>query len=169
MICCRSRRYKKRNGRALAMLHQLLSQCWQRVLSNYSTAKAAFAILGMAAAIFLIAGAPAQAQALDGLAIKELALRGTWNAQSSGWGFWSWDEDGSVCLRLNEPTGECSDTGTWAIDGDSICYEFEWVWESEGQRALCLHINDLGGHYEAQHKGLVATSLFKFEVIDSDT
>lgn len=151
------------------MPHLSLSQYSQRVPPGRSAAKATLAISGLAAAIVLVAGAPAQAQALDGPAIRELAVEGTWNADSSGYGFWSWHEDGSVCLRLSEPDGECTDTGTWSIEGGSICYEFGWVFRTEGQGAGCLRITAVEGRYEALYEGPVTTSLFKFEIMDGDT
>ena len=68
-------------------------------------------------------------QELDAAAVKEIALQGVWDADAAGYGYWVWNGDGPVCLRFNDTTGDCADGGTWAIKGDSICYEFEW-WES---------------------------------------
>ena len=57
---------------------------------------------------------PAQAQELDGAALEELALRGTWVAEYRAMGIWSWNEDKTVCYRIGDTEGECYDTGDLA-------------------------------------------------------
>ena len=114
------------------------------------------------------AGSGAAAQELDGSAVEKLALQGIWAAEENGYGYWSWNEDGSVCLRLFEPNGDCADTGTWAIDGDFICYELAWWGEAYGQRAACISaVAHEGMPYEVlfQDDVLVVT-MFHFTVLE---
>lgn len=82
----------------------------------------------------------AVSQEQDATAAKEIALQGVWDAHAEGYGYWTWDKDGSVCLRLNDPAGDCADSGTWAMKGDSICYEFEWWGEGEDVKAACISV-----------------------------
>lgn len=116
---------------------------------------------------FILVGPQAQAQALDGAELRDLALRGTWSA-SLGYGYWTWKEDNTVCLRLHEPNENCSDTGTWKIDGNKLCYEYTWWGQAEDMRELCLTIIALdGGQFEVRHEGEKVTStIFRFQVLD---
>lgn len=117
--------------------------------------------------ILLVFASQAGAQALPGTDVRALALQGTWSANASGFGYWTWSDDQTVCLRLFDPGADCSDTGTWKIEADAICYELEWWGEGEGQRSLCLHVIALGGgQYEAQYLGeKTSSTVFRFEVL----
>jgi len=110
---------------------------------------------------------PASAQALDGNAIQNLALQGTWAAEKD-WGYWSWSEDKTVCFRKIGADGDCADTGTWAVDGDVMCYELTWFGESYGVRKNCFTVQKLGdGRYETLYHGVAMVSTFiTFKVID---
>jgi hypothetical protein len=112
-------------------------------------------------------GPLAVAQALDGSEIRDLALRGVWLAQEN-WGYWSWRDDNSVCLRLFGPDGDCADTGHWAIDGDVMCYELTWWGESYDVRQNCFTVHSKGGfHYETRyHGGALDSVFFSFIVIE---
>ena len=109
--------------------------------------------------IALFSGSIAAAQELDGSAVKDLALQGIWVAEEHSYGYWSWNEDGSVCLRINDPTSDCQDTGTWAIDGDFICYELEWWGEAYGQRAACISV--------VAHEGRPYEVIFQADAMNS--
>ena len=113
-------------------------------------------------------GSVAAAQELDGSAVEKLALQGIWAAEEDAYGYWSWNEDGSVCLRLYEPSGDCADAGTWAIDGDFICYELEWWGEAYGQRAACLKVvAHEGMPYEVLfHDEVLVDTMFHFTVLE---
>ena len=116
----------------------------------------------------LFSGSGAAAEELDGSAVEDLALQGIWAAEEDGYGYWSWNEDRSVCLRLNDPTGDCADTGTWAVDGDFICYELEWWGEAYGQRDACISVVvHEGTPYEVliQDDVLIAT-MFHFTLLE---
>ncbi len=110
---------------------------------------------------------PSLAEQLDGAAVRELALQGTWQAQND-WGYWSWSEDGSVCLRMIGPEGDCADTGTWHIDGDVMCYELTWWGSSYDIRTNCYTVHSLGdGNYETRYYGGALDSVFtKFSVVN---
>jgi hypothetical protein len=112
-------------------------------------------------------GPLAVAQALDGSEIRDLALRGAWLAQEN-WGYWSWSDDNSVCLRLFGPDGDCADTGRWTIDGDVMCYALTWWGESYDVRQNCFTVHSKGGfHYETRyHGGALDSVFFSYIVIE---
>ena len=118
--------------------------------------------------IGLSAGPVAATQELDGNALEDLALQGTWASVEDDWGYWSWNEDGSVCLRLHDPVGDCADTGTWAIEGDFICYEFEWWGGSYGHRAGCISVVVHEGEpYEVLYQGdALVSTMFHFTLLE---
>ena len=90
-------------------------------------------------------------QFLDAKAAKGLISDRTWQANkiaASGYNYWSWKSDGSVCLRLESKTGKCDDTGHWKLEGDRFCYEVTWWSKSYGLNSSCFRIQDEGkGHY----------------------
>jgi hypothetical protein len=125
------------------------------------------ACAGIAIALGCFSSSSASAQALDGNAIHELALKGTWAAEND-WGYWSWSEDKTVCFRKIGANGDCADTGTWAIDGDVMCYELTWFGESYDVRKNCVTVHALDdGRYETRYHGLAMVSTFiTFKVLD---
>jgi hypothetical protein len=122
---------------------------------------------GLIITLGFFCSSPATAQALDGNAIQKLALQGTWAAEKD-WGYWSWSEDGTVCFRKPSADGDCADTGTWAVDGDVMCYELTWFGESYDVRKNCVTVHTLGdGRYETKyHGGALASTFITFKVID---
>jgi hypothetical protein len=127
-----------------------------------------FLTCGVCFSMGLFAGSIAEAQELDGGAVEDLALQATWDAEDDSYGYWDWNEDGSVCLRLHEPTGECADRGTWATDDDFICYEFEWWGEGYGQRAACISVVAHEGEpYEVLYQGdALVSTMFHFTLLE---
>ena len=118
-------------------------------------------------ALGLLSSSPAAAQKLDGDAIRDLVLKGTWAAQND-WGYWGWSEDSSLCLRLFGPDGDCADTGTWTINGDVMCYELTWWGESYDVRKNCYTVHPLeDGRYETRYHGGALDSTFTiFTIIE---
>jgi hypothetical protein len=84
------------------------------------------AFVGILLVLVLPIRSPAQAQELDGTTIMKLALQGTWETEYAEYGYWSWAEDKTVCLKLGSPEENCADTGTWAISDNAVCYELTW-------------------------------------------
>lgn len=88
---------------------------------------------------------------LDAKAAKNLISNRTWQANKvadSGYSYWSWKSDGSVCLRDGSKTGKCDDTGSWKLEDDRFCYELTWWGKSIGLDSACFRIADQGkGHY----------------------
>ena len=123
--------------------------------------------LGLMLTLGLLFNSPAEAQALDGTAVKDLALQGTWAAQD-GYGYWSWKEDNSVCIRLFEKDAKCADTGTWTINDNVICYEYTWWGKSNGVGTNCITVHALGDdRYETlHHGGAMVSTFFKFKVLN---
>ena len=115
----------------------------------------------------LAASLQAAAATLDSEAAKSLITGRMWQQpQPHGTGqlYWSWNSDGSVCLRTDGKTGNCADTGTWKLDGDRICYKLTWYGKTSGRQSACFRISDKQkGLYEAlQDNGL---TLFEFSVV----
>jgi hypothetical protein len=125
------------------------------------------ASLGLMLTLGLLANSPVEAQALDGPAIQKLALQGMWAADND-YGYWSWKEDNSICLRKIEKSGKCTDTGTWSIIGDVMCYKLTWLWKSIGINDNCFTIQALkDGRYEALfHGGAMVSTFIHFKVLD---
>jgi len=115
----------------------------------------------------LIGSSPAGADALDGNAVRDIALQGTWAAENN-WGYWTWSGDGAVCVRVLEPEGDCADTGTWTVSGEALCYEFTWFGEGDGVRKNCFTVHPLGdGRFDTRyHGGALDSTFFKFKVIE---
>ena len=115
-----------------------------------------------------LANSPAEAQTLDGKAIEKLALQGTWAAKDSSYGNWSWSKDNTVCHRLLDPIGDCSDTGTWTINGDVMCYELTWWGNPYDIRKNCFTVKALGDdRYEAlYHGGAMVSTFIHFKVLE---
>ena len=116
----------------------------------------------------LCAGLQAADATLDAKAAKSLISGHTWRQpQPHGNAIlhWSWNSDGSVCLRTEGATGKCADTGRWKLDGGRLCYDLTWWGKSIGRDSACFRISDKGGkRYEAlQDNGL---TLFEFSVIE---
>jgi len=112
-------------------------------------------LLAIAIALaFCVFTAPASfADPFDAAALRELALSGVWTTEETDMGYWTWNEDGTVCLGLFEPSGECDDRGTWTIDGDAMCYALEWWGEMYGYRENCFTVQPIGdGRYQALYR-----------------
>lgn len=133
------------------------SQCIHQDTSRRSVSAVAAAL---AVSLELFSSSSAVAQALHGDAIQDLALQGTWAAQND-WGYWSWSEDNTLCLRVFGPDGDCADTGTWSISGDVMCYELAWWGEAYDVRKNCYTVQALSdGGYETRYHGGVLDSVF---------
>ena len=126
------------------------------------------ACLGLIIALGLFANSPAEAQELDSTAIQKLALQGTWAAEDLEFGYWSWNKDETVCLRVGDTEGKCADTGTWVINDNVICYELTWWGETVDNRKNCFTAQALGdGRYETlYHGGAMVSTFYKFEVLE---
>lgn len=115
----------------------------------------------------LIAASPAQAEPLDGAALKKLAFSGTW--KDTRWNSrWKWNEDNTVCLRKVANEDTCSDTGTWTMEDNVICYKYTWWGKSYDIQENCFTVAKLqDGRYEAYYHGTALDSMFlNFEVIE---
>src|SRR5665811_78222 len=126
--------------------------------SGISKLKHLVKCLSLLAWCSLVAASPAQAEALDGTALKQLALSGTW--KPTRFGLWKWNEDNTVCLRLVATEEKCSDTGTWTIDDNVLCYKLTWYGKSYGIQENCFTVAKLqDGRYEAYYHGTAVDSM----------
>jgi hypothetical protein len=138
------------------------------ICPNTRRALAMYLVVAMFSILMIQPAASVEPQALNKDALTKLALQGTWQARSA-YGHWSWSEDNSVCLRLLGLNEDCSDTGTWKIDEDVLCYELTWWGESYQMRKNCFTVVALdGGRYEAlYHDSKLDYSVFiNFEVLE---
>jgi hypothetical protein len=108
------------------------------------------------------------AATLDAKAARDLISGHMWQQKriaGPGYIYWSWKSDGTVCLRLDEKTGSCADTGRWKLDGDRMCYEITWWEKSSGGNSGCFRIVNKGnGRYETlQDNGL---TLYVFTIAE---
>ena len=111
---------------------------------------------------------PVHAQGLDGEAVRQLALQGTWEAEHAEFGLWTWNSDNTVCLRVGARDGDCADTGTWTITKNVLCYELTWWGESAGERKNCFTVQPIDeGRYETIFHGAPMVSrMFVFKVLN---
>jgi len=127
-------------------------------------------LVALCAALTLASAAIAkdtQGKVLDAKAAKSLVSGRMWQEPVIGgpgnW-YWSWKADGSVCLRQNETTGDCLDTGTWKLKGNRLCYEMTWYGAELGRKSRCLRIvNEGKGRYRELEESGIAT--LKFSVV----
>lgn len=106
------------------------------------------------------------AATLDGTSARSLLSNrnmASKNVAGSGFYYWTWKADGSVCMRLQEKEGPCADTGTWKIERDRVCYAFTWWGKSSGFGTNCFRISEsaAGGYEAIQDNGM---RLFEFTV-----
>lgn len=104
---------------------------------------------------------------LDASAVKALASGHMWKVVKlvvGGYAYWEWKSDGSVCMRLEEETGSCTDKGRWKLDGNRLCWELEYFGDDLGLKSTCVDIADKGkGRYLGTNK--TGTNLLDFTVI----
>lgn len=124
--------------------------------------------LGLIIVLGLHSGTHAASESLDSAALQKLSLQGTWAAEDAEVGYWTWNKDKSVCLRLGSAEGKCADTGTWAINDNVICYELTWWGESNNDRKTCFTVKSHGsGRYEAlYHGGAMVSTYYHFSVLE---
>ena len=137
------------------------------ICPNTRRTLAMYLVVAMFSILMIQPATSAEPQALNNNALTKLALQGTW--QTKRFGFWSWGEDNSVCLRLLGLNEDCSDNGTWKIDENVLCYELTWWGNSYQIRKNCFAVVALDGdRYDALfHDSKVDYSVFiNFEVLE---
>lgn len=116
--------------------------------------------------LMLCAASQAADATLDAKAVQTLASGRMWRAKFyfPSPTYWSWKPDGTFCLRLENGTGDCADTGTWKLDGDRLCYRTTWWGQTTGLGAGCIRVVALGkDNYDAiQDNGM---SIYKFSLV----
>ena len=66
--------------------------------------------------------------------------------------YWDFKADGSLCGRQHGSKAgtKCADSGQWKLQGDAICWQFQWIGETYGYKSLCARVRKAGGKtYEA--------------------
>ncbi len=117
-----------------------------------------------------LALAPAAAQMLDADSTKKLVVGETWVQPSMagpGNSYWSWNVDGTLCVRLFDSTqNTCDDTGKWTMDAGRVCYQLGWWNVSESRDKFgCFRVSNLdrGAHAAIGDDGFV---MFEFSTLD---
>jgi len=134
-------------------------------LSDASLVAAIFLALAVLPVAVAKEGAP---KFMDAKAVRAVASGKTWQTKkvggvATGYAWWSWQSDGSVCLRVDEPTGSCFDKGKWNLDGDRLCWQLEWHGSDLGLKSACVRVADQGkGRYLGIDEG--GNTLFDFSV-----
>lgn len=106
---------------------------------------------------------PAIAQDLGAADVEAVMFAGIWNASATGYGYWEWRDDTTVCLRLTGASGDCDDRGSWNLEGNKICYELEWWGEAYGVRSACINLIAKGNNaFEVQSGTNSASKFFDF-------
>lgn len=105
---------------------------------------------------------------VDATKVQTLASGNTWETKklggAPGYAYWNWKADGSACMRLEQGSGKCDDTGKWKVDGDRLCWEMQWFGATFGLKSNCVAIADQGkGRYLGIDKQ--GSKLFDFTVL----
>jgi hypothetical protein len=137
-------------------------------MNTRATQELLFASAALAGALAVFAATAvaedAQGKVLDAKAVKSLVSGRMWQARGTSGGgdiYWSWKSDGSVCVRQNERTGKCLDTGTWKLKDHRVCYETTWFGASVGMSSRCFRVVDKGkGRYGELEESGIATIEF---------
>jgi hypothetical protein len=55
---------------------------------------------------------------------------------------WDFKADGSLCGRHHgsKAGSKCADTAQWKLQGDAICWQFQWIGESYGYKSMCARV-----------------------------
>ena len=94
----------------------------------------------------LLVGFQARADNLDADSTKKVVLDKTWTVEEfdgPGNFYWTWNSDGTLCLRLHGETGNCDDTGHWTMKDGRVCYELGWWGKADGMNSECFRVSKL--------------------------
>lgn len=85
------------------------------------------------------------AEGLDAAQTQTLLAKGVWHIQTGGeWNYFTWNEDGTLCVRMYDPAAaSCDDEGNWSRDGSQVCYELTWWGSAYGQDAVCFTVEQV--------------------------
>jgi hypothetical protein len=77
----------------------------------------------------------------------QILFRGkTWAMEYGGvpdlLAIWDFNTDGSLCGRLSGAKAgtKCADIGKWKLQGDMICWDFNWLGEGYSYKSVCAHV-----------------------------
>ena len=111
------------------------------------------------------------AEGLDAAQTQNLLAKGIWHIQIGGvWNYFTWNEDGSLCVRMYDPAAEsCDDEGSWRRDGSEVCYELTWWGSAYGQDAVCFTVEPVeGGPVDFRAKEPNGMTALYFSVPDTE-
>ena len=77
----------------------------------------------------------------------QILFRGkTWAMEYGGvpdlMAIWDFNADGSLCGRLSGAKAgtKCADIGKWKLQGDMICWDFNWLGEGYSYKSVCARV-----------------------------
>ena len=134
--------------------------CRSRVMATGTFAKVlAFSIVALALIVPFAAAAQTAADTLPAEQLKSLVNGKTWAITFGGelkdparTAHWDFKADGSLCGRQHGSKAgtTCADAGQWKLQGDAICWQFQWIGETYGYKSLCVRVRKAEGKtYEA--------------------
>ena len=111
----------------------------------------AVTLFAAAAVAFSALAKDSEHKFVDGKTVKAVASGHKWESKKvaiGGYAYWEWKSDGSVCMRHEDKSGNCMDTGKWKMDGDRLCWQLEWYGGDLGFKSNCVRLSDKGkGRY----------------------
>ena len=100
--------------------------------------------------------AQTSSDALSAEQLKALVSGKTWALTFGGdlkdpsrTAYWDFKPDGSVCGRLHgdKQGSKCADTGNWKLQGDVLCWNFEWIGVNYGYKSTCKRVRRADGKF----------------------
>ncbi len=120
--------------------------------------------------VTLLTVTPLAAGTLNSDDVKKILVGKIWAEKGLGGlfseTFWEWKEDGSLCLRLFEKTGDCDYVGHWQLKADRVCYILERRAGQSGTKSNCVRVSkSTSGRYEYKTLDDKNVPVFKFTTL----
>ena len=132
-------------------------------------------VIALAGCLFAIVGNSAYAEALSEEESGALLNGTTWkmglqgNFTSSEYVYyWDWKPDGSVCGRVSGVTKDepCAEVGQWRLEGNRLCWRYDWLNAVHGYRVACVRIEGTGERKYLAISEKTGNLLFAFFVVE---
>lgn len=97
----------------------------------------------------LVAAAQTASDTLTAEQLKPLVSDKTWAITFGGelkdparTAYWDFKADGSLCGRQHgsKVGSTCADTAQWKLQGDAVCWQFQWIGETYGYKSMCARV-----------------------------
>ncbi len=109
-------------------------------------------LIALGGCLLAIVGNSAYAEALSEEESRALLNGTTWKMGWSGsftseyTNYWDWKPDGSVCGRIggDNKDGPCADVGQWRLEGNRLCWRYDWLFAAGGYSVACVRLEGTG-------------------------